>query len=168
MKRDQWTAISDLPYQEVFIPSLPPTTNHGYRIGTDEEGKARMSKTSATRKWMRDAQLILDTVGLEVYQGRCLVLITQYVKDFRSDTDGIVKFVVDALQKQGFRNDNQVDCVIPHRLRTTDPEQVGVSVTIVHLGHYEISAWDFRQILVQGAGFKKERQRYNNDSRRGK
>ena len=166
MKRDQWTRLDDLPQQSVFIPSLPPTTNHGYRLFTDEDGSARMSKTSACRRWMKDAATIIETAELEVYQGRVLVLITEHVRDFRSDTDGVVKFVIDALQKLGFRNDNQVDCLIPHRMRQRDLDKIGVDVTIVHLGDYEITGWDFRDVKVQGSVFRKPRQRFNNKSRR--
>jgi len=185
-RNQDWLPLRECPSQTILIPSLPPSTNHGYRLFSkalvDKQGNpvldkkgniksiARMGKTSTHRDWKANTtKLISESFDVQQYEGRVIVTIAEYVNDFRTDTDGPVKFILDVMQKQYYKNDSQIDCLVPYRIRITTTVDPYLIVTIYDVGDFEITEFDLGGIMLRGVGWKKpKKDKYNNDSRRGK
>ena len=119
----------------VFIPTLPPTTNHAYTIAVNKRGKAYTYMTAEGKAWKAGAQLKVQAANDQpegFWKGKRLyvTLIFFDKSTLTYDVDGRVKLALDAVADGlGFDDRYVYPLLLDKRVGTP-----GVSVLVLDLG----------------------------------
>ena len=126
----------------VFIPTLPPTSNHAYGVAVNKRGKGFIYMTAEGKAWKTGAQLAVQAADNQpegFWKGKQLfVSLTFFYKStLIHDIDGLVKLALDSVA-DGLGFDDRY--VFPLLLNKKPSTVYGISVFVTDRIPHDVPA----------------------------
>lgn len=117
---------------EITIPCIPPSVNHYY--GNRIMGKRIIRYITKEGKAFRNIVEKCCKSKMEPTKSKVELAVYLYFNDKRKrDLDNYMKALQDALNGIAYEDDNQIDCLLVHRMKS----KTELAYTTIRIGYLE-------------------------------